>query len=556
LNELYSALLRALVIFHERAIFEAQVQYLEHLSYAAGERGVFVAHLLARASSPAALQRILPRLEGEGAPSEDRWVCDFFVRHTRHAGAEFHPLFSVARSGRAFSLLAELVWRLSPAQPDVWLSLIERTSADSALALLAFLQGRADAALMEPIYRHASGHPDPSLRHTTISAIPLRDSAGRVQPVLLDALRDPSAYVRVAAIQRLADSGEPALGIFLVEHLQHPSFLRAQPEEQQALLRGLLQLGQDRHTPLLLQQLDHWERGLARPASSESLANLKRVCEQVLWALSQHRSEASFQRLYERAALAPDELFQAYQRALESFAEHAAQRQRTPAPAVSGRSTFLEQSSLALSFQDDPEPSLVLTPARSMKAHNIDALLHAYLQDDAAMMDLLPEEPLPVDDAPSLPLTPPHAIEEMLREYLGVPQGEQASHELPVPPLADAPQRLGRAKGRLTSPPDLLLHELLDASPSPNFLDISPHEGTWGADSAPTLLPGRAKRYARSPEDSDLPDFGLGFGVGGDDLSPDHAKWLDEFTDPELDDEVSSLIDDLMDEPPPKKKSP
>lgn len=569
LEELLLGLTRSLMLLGQEDTLEQLYQDLGALARRGGARGEQARRVMIRGASVVSMQQLLLGNASQAAARDDAWVPGFFARHSHNTPQEYYPLFALNLTHDALQTLLRALWTVGGPSGEVWLPLLDQAPVEIAHEILRFLQtqGQEHEALLQAIYRRALSHRSPQVRLTAVERAPLHAGAS-LHPALVAGLQDDDAEVRVATLRRLGQSGDPQVGIFLVDQLRRDYFCAASEREQRALLEGLLSLGQERYLPLLLGQLDYLLLQRARLAPED----LHRTCEVLLEALGRTQSHAAWSALQQRQP--PEALALAWQRALEALELHLQRQPPTPRP------TLHTLPSL------DEGPLESAEPLRAVQQElesfgggtNLDALLNAYVFDDTATMRVLAYDSDPHTPASGEPWEPTQIpeminLETLLRDYLGSsaeslleelssPQ-EPAPNLPPSSPSGDSVMEIFVSSPLLSAAwPASAALQLDEVNPGSELLSgitpdtlLAPHLGTLDEGQ------GDWDDLSSLPSEDPLGGFEDGHNSGAAALHglliEDERQWLEHFSDPDLDHEIDALIDDLIehpsdeDEPPP-----
>ncbi len=271
-------------------------------------RHAFLTHVRERAASAESLEKLLPAHLGEDSVGMN-WLPAFYAQHCRDKLDSFEPLFGLNLTTRALEALTQTVVATFSPPHGFWVKLLADVVAEVASVIIGTIDAQCDERSRTLLYLALASHRNAKIRRRAIDSFPLLGP--RVQSVLEEALRDRDTAVRVAAIKKLAMTGVPAVGIFLVDALRRSDPDPSDHSERRAILTALPILGGDRYLHLLLDQLNHFEYQMNRLSNPEGTEEFK-TCVVVLEAIASIGSRRAVQGLDHRVADAPAQLEAAY----------------------------------------------------------------------------------------------------------------------------------------------------------------------------------------------------------------------------------------------------
>jgi hypothetical protein len=516
LEELLVAVVRSIMSQGQAAAVARVYRQLEALDdderiEALGRHGL-VGHIRERGASAESLTKLLPANLGEDQVAMD-WLPQFFAANCRDKLESFEPIFSLNLTTDALQALTHTVLATFSPPHGFWVKLMADVSAEVGTVIVEVIDTACDERSRTLLYLALAGHRNAKIRRRAIDSFPLLGP--RVQAVLEESLRDRDVTVRIAAINKLALTGVPAVGIFLVDALRRSDPSPSDHSERRAILTALPILGGDRYLHLLLDQLNHFEHQLNRLSNPDGTDEF-RTSLVILDAIAGIGSRRALQAIEHRTADCPAFLKNAYALASETardLYESAvpSEPRQPPAPPRHGDELMDEVPS---------DPNLP----------DISDLLYSYVNEAASAVS---ETELSVDsllepmersfsrDESAARHTPAGlpAVNHRLepndpRSGDGLNVGSGTRPTRPFVPVARAPEA-----GKVSTRPTRSTRPLLEAIPPP-------------------------------PEDSVPP------GAEG--------AWLESLDDPHLNTEVSGMIEELMtgeltldgDGPTPEEESP
>ncbi|MCA9525177.1 MAG: HEAT repeat domain-containing protein, partial [Myxococcales bacterium] len=181
-------------------------------------------------------------------------------------------------------------------KPEVTPALVE-----ACLSLLSALDDDTFIFLQKVI-----AHPEEEVRRSVIRAMPFGTDA-TLRNMLLSHLRDPSPDVRLDVVERVGNSGDRSLFIYLVNHLRHGEVER--PEELRALALGLCRLDIPRALPVLNAMLGKLatpdERLVGQQAPFKAGDDMQLAALEALYAINSRESRRLIFNVREKARKGP-----------------------------------------------------------------------------------------------------------------------------------------------------------------------------------------------------------------------------------------------------------
>ncbi len=499
---LFLVLLRALLVFDEEQPLRQQLDELKALveSPALNDHGrrALLRQVIKEVASPQSLRHLLLAYSGRHSTAAYEWVPAFFGEHTRAPSSDFTPLFTLNLTNAAIALLARTLWRLEDANSEFWTAQIKALSEDVAPEVLSLI---LDANAISPEAPHperGATSPNGAFKHALCLSALSHSSAEvrrigienltdahdqRVKAIIVETLKDPDSAVRVAALERLGQMDDPALGIFLVDRFRSAGFALMPAAEKESLVTNLVRLGGTRYLKIILNQLSAVEAALRDPDINDDDINAaKSLGACILIALARLEDPNVKDLIESREADAPADLRPAYAKAIEHL------NLAPPKPPEASSPRLI--SSRPLRLEIDPLPPLVPSVDPSSEDNgNIDELLSAYLNEDASLQSMIVWQKSSSPSPEDLPW-PPHSkvgdpidVEAILHAYLehsGPSQLEESPLD-PEDPYLDALQPL-------ESPPTIL--EEHSEEESQPVAPASTDEGSqsWLWDPSPEFL--------------------------------------------------------------------